>query len=491
LRVLLFQPPSPPHLNVTRDWQGGFGVATHVHRSGYGHENRFNVLPSSVFLYTLGVLEHAGVEVRYLDGQVEQLDLPDVINRVGQWEPDLIVAAVCLPSLERDLHLLEAVRRAFPGMMIATAGPVSRVLWREILARSGAVDVAIAGDPEVVLHPLVQQPEFGDDGPHPVPGVATRWNLRYDREPAPNRLSDFNSVPHIAWHLLPMPEYYSTELGRPRPYATIMSSRGCEYSCGYYCPYPVGLGRTVLFRDPRTVGEELEIAYREYGREIVLFRDQIFTHDRDHALAVCNEMLTRGLRLRWFCETRFDRVDAELLRVMKAAGCFAIHYGLETGSQKLLSTFAKPGARLERAVETVRMTREAGLRTHLHVLLGLPDESEEDIRQTGRTLRLLRPDTVNVSWLTPYPGTRFWDVASREGLFLVDSRDFSSFTGCDIVLRTRRLGRHELLRAHRRLVLACAKWFALAFARRVTARCLALLCRRQQAGGRKTRSHGH
>jgi radical SAM superfamily enzyme YgiQ (UPF0313 family) len=229
----------------------------------------------------------------------------------------------------------------------------------------------------------------------------------------------------------------------------------------------------MLLRDPRVVGDELQCLCRDYGRELILFRDQVFTFSREHSAAVCEEILSRGLSFTWFCETRLDRVDSDLLKLMKRAGCFAVHYGLESGDPDLLASVAKPGVDLGMAAASVRATKEAGLRAHLHVILGLPDENETSLVHTAKAIRALKPHTVNITWATPFPGTRFWDDAEREGLFLDPVRDYACLSGKRMVVRTRCLGPEALRAARRHWVRAIdgplPLWFARGAARRTVA----------------------
>lgn len=472
-RVMVLQPPSPPYKNVSRDWQGGFGVAAESKRSCYGHDSSLNAFPCSALLYSLGALEEAGAEVQFVDGQVEQLDQGSILSRIRDFEPHLLAAAISLPSLEGDLQLLDSIKRAFPAVGIAATGTVVKVLHREVLLRSKGVDMAVSGDPEVVLPHLSRELQAGRHGFEGVPGVATRWHPADSAEPQGSALGDFAHGPKIPWHLLPMSRYYSTALGRPRPSATLMSSRGCPYPCSYYCPYPIGFGARMLLRDPRLVGDELQCLCRDYGRELILFRDQVFTFSREHSAAVCEEILSRGLSFTWFCETRLDRVDSDLLKLMKRAGCFAVHYGLESGDPDLLASVAKPGVDLGMAAASVRATKEAGLRAHLHVILGLPDENETSLVHTAKAIRALKPHTVNITWATPFPGTRFWDDAEREGLFLDPVRDYACLSGKRMVVRTRCLGPEALRAARRHWVRAIdgplPLWFARGAARRTVA----------------------
>jgi radical SAM superfamily enzyme YgiQ (UPF0313 family) len=109
----------------------------------------------------------------------------------------------------------------------------------------------------------------------------------------------------------------------------------------------------------------------------------------------------------WVCETRYDTVDEEMLRLMYRAGCREVHFGLESGDPEMFANVAKSDGpqSLELFQKAIGWARDAGMRVHLHCIVGMPDESWVSVRNTTRFLRSVKPHSVQLAYFVPYPGT--------------------------------------------------------------------------------------
>jgi anaerobic magnesium-protoporphyrin IX monomethyl ester cyclase len=460
-------------MNVGRDWAGGFGTATPSARATYGHDADALAAPYLPLLRVATALEQRGHRVQFLDAQAERLTAEAALDRLAQSAASQVVVVLNLPSLAGDLALVSRLKQAEPGRRFVAVGTVCKALPGEVLA-SGAVDVAVRGDPEAAVADLVASPL--EQGPPRVPGVAYLENGTLTHA-EPVVITTAAGLPAPAYHLAPMDRYLRPMDGRAVRWAPVATGKGCGFACGHYCPYPFGYGTRMLLRDPLEVVEEVARLAADFGVEFVIFRDQLFTASADHAEQVCRGLLGAGVPVRWICETRADRVEAPLLSLMREAGCQAVHYGLESGDPEIFSQFAKPGADLEDVRRAVSDTRRAGLKVHLHVIVGLPGETWGSVRRTLRFLRGVRPDSVQVCLITPYLGTALFEEAGRRGLLL--TRDWSRYTGNDVVMRTEQMSGDDLARAAR--YLAANLWKADP-ARRVLRRAGRLLGRRSRAG---------
>jgi radical SAM superfamily enzyme YgiQ (UPF0313 family) len=201
------------------------------------------------------------------------------------------------------------------------------------------------------------------------------------------------------------------------------------------------------------VVDEIERLYNERGVRAILFRDQVFTMDWEKTGRLCDEILRRGLRIQWVVETRLDRVNVALLQKMKDAGCVRIHYGLESGDPKLFRRVGKDGAegRMEQLIENFLATERIGIHPHMFVLIGLLGESWQTVGRTIETVRRIKPLTLQVAIVTPYPGTALYEEAKAKGL--IATGDFSKYTGFQAVMRTEDLSAEDLIRA-RGMILA-------------------------------------
>lgn len=442
IKVLVMQLPSPPGLDVNRDYAGGYGVAVHVPRSTYGHDGTHQeLMPNVVLSHATGVLREAGHRVEFCDAQVERLDENAVLNRIGGSDPDLLVTCLNLPSLDGDRHLLRVVRRNYPCLQIVASGTVCKALPEEAL-RDGLVDLAPVSEEETVIELAAGRVAEGR-APGTAPGgFVWRDGTIVPSGPVPVGRS-LDEIPFPAYDLMPMKHYRIQFFGRRLQYAPIYTSRGCPFPCSY-CPYPLGLGKKARFRTPSRVIEEIELVHT-LGAEALVFRDQTYTLNRRHAETVCDLLAAKKLGMKWICETRVDLVTPELLRKMRAAGCRGINFGMETGDPDLLARVGKPGATFEDLKRGISITRKSGFLAEVHLIVGLPGETWETIHRTLAALHELKVDNADFNIITPYPGTPLFAYAKEHNL--ISARSWSEFTSVDPVMRTENMTIEELKRA--------------------------------------------
>jgi radical SAM superfamily enzyme YgiQ (UPF0313 family) len=152
-----------------------------------------------------------------------------------------------------------------------------------------------------------------------------------------------------------------------------------------------------------------------HGVRDVSFWDDTFTLDPARVQHICREILRRGLRVAWSVNGRVDSVDAEMLAAMKAAGCWRILWGLESGVQRHLDTLKK-GTTLEQARRAVALARRQGLESLGMFLFGIPGETYEDGLRTIDFACSLDLDLASFGFLTPYPGTELQRMIDEQDL---------------------------------------------------------------------------
>lgn len=103
-----------------------------------------------------------------------------------------------------------------------------------------------------------------------------------------------------------------------------------------YCPYPLAYGKKVIHKSIDTILAEIEFLNMNFGVRGFIFRDQLFTYNKKRVEQLCDEIIKRNLGLKWLVGARIDQINEKLLSKMNAAGCFCIHYGVETGTPEML-----------------------------------------------------------------------------------------------------------------------------------------------------------
>ncbi len=147
------------------------------------------------------------------------------------------------------------------------------------------------------------------------------------------------------------------------------------------------------------------------GYKEVFFRDETFTAYKKSNWEICERMLQEGINLCWIANARVDMIDKETMMLMKKAGCHLIKFGVETGNDHILANYKK-GTTTSQAVQAFRYAREVGLNTHAHIVFGGTGETSETIKKTIKFVNKLKPSTASFGILTPYPGTKLFEMVA-------------------------------------------------------------------------------
>ncbi len=395
MRTLLI---NPPRLNeITAD-----------NPSFIDEERGFN--PPLGILYIAAYLkQHSQHQVFALDAQVEQLDYAEEFKkRIKEINPDVIGITVMTFTLIDVIKTIKLIKEANENITIVLGGPHAHLYPKETVSLEG-VDFVIKGEGEIPFCKLLDALE--NNGDLNIPGLVYQENDEIVNNPIDDFIDDLDSLPFPDRTILPIKEYNSI-LGGNHVVTTMFTSRGCPFGCRF-CDRP-HLGKKFRARSAQSVVDEMEECLR-YGIQEILIYDDTFTVDRQRVIAVCDEIMERGLEFVWDIRARVDTVDEEILKKLKKAGCARIHFGVEAGTDKILKVLNK-GINLEQVKKAFKTANELGIETLAYFMVGSPQETEEDILKTIRLAKKIKPDYAHITILTPYPATDIYRQALQEGV---------------------------------------------------------------------------
>jgi anaerobic magnesium-protoporphyrin IX monomethyl ester cyclase len=359
----------------------------------------------------------SGFVVEMLDAMALNYSVEETLDYVRQGGFDLIGMTMLTPMFAIVAELVGKIRKTSPSTKIVVGGAHPTVLQEQTLAELPEIDFAVVGEGDVTFVELLEALS-GKRRLDTIAGLIFRDSGGGVVKNAPRPvIDDLDSLPTPARHLLPMALYKPAgSYYRRLPSYYLMTARGCPYACTY-CSQP--LGRKYRHWSIARIIREMEVLIREYGAREIIFRDETFTVDKRHIRELCGELMKKGLhrKVAWSCTTRVDCVTPELLTLMKAAGCWEIHYGIESGSQRLLDLIRK-GITLGQVRDAVKWTRAAGIEIKGFFILGLPTETLAESRQTIEFAKELDMDWAQFTLAVPFPGTPMFDLAKTTGRFL-------------------------------------------------------------------------
>jgi radical SAM superfamily enzyme YgiQ (UPF0313 family) len=370
------------------------------------------------------VAREAGHEVRLRDCIAAGQRSTEFLDEVAAFRPQVVVLETSTPSIKNDLALAAAVKRV-AGAVVVMAGPHATALPEECLAVP-EVDYVVRFEYDYVLRNLLAALEKGEDTSG-LPGVALRGP---DGAPRVNasapKIPDLDAIPWPMRDGLPM-HRYNDPFCKEAPNVAMMASRGCPYACTF-CVEPTVFydGPNYRLRSAKSVVDEMEHCVKTYGAREIYFDDSSFSVNQEHVLRICEEILRRGLRLRWSAMAD-AHLKLETLKAMKAAGCAALKFGLESADPQILRNVHKH-VNLDLARRMVRFCNEVGIETHVTYIFGLPGETHATIEATTDFAFKLGTTTAQFAVCIPIPGTALFNEAKQKGW--LTTLNWEDYDGC-------------------------------------------------------------
>ena len=198
-----------------------------------------------------------------------------------------------------------------------------------------------------------------------------------------------------------------------------------------------GLGRYVRFRSPANVIDEIISVAKRYTIKTVFFNDDIFILDRkwlEQFLPLYRD--TAGLP---FCaQARADTLNEDIIKLLKEAGCRTVSFAIESGNEEIRKGILGKKITDDEIIKVAALLKKHGIRFATYNMVGIPGETVEDALKTVDINIKIGTDYPRCSFLTPYPGTRIAEYASKMG-YLETSIDsivpFSQQSGSIIKLK--------------------------------------------------------
>lgn len=389
--------------------------------------------------YTAAVLEKNYLPVELIDCRPFYISQEELLKKIDE-NSDLAVLQTSTASINQDLETAKKIKDAFPSIKIALVGSHVSVLDKEILEANKFIDFAARGEYEYTILDLAR-----GKNPKDILGLTFREDSNIIRNPERPAIENLDDLPFPARHFLPMEAYFEPIFKSKRTFR-LMGSRGCPFQCTF-CLWPQTMyGRKVRFRNPKMIVDEIEHLINDYQANGLYFEDDTFALIPDRVIEICDEIITRNIKINWSCMGRVDTVTEEMLKAMKKAGCFMIRYGVESSSQNILN-LAKKGITIEQVVRAFNTAKDIGIQTHASYTLGLPGETKETMKATIKFAVNLGSDFAQFGIAMPYPGTELYKEAEKQGWLKAKSwQDFEA--SANSVLEYPHLKAEDIIRAH-------------------------------------------
>ncbi len=256
---------------------------------------------------------------------------------------------------------------------------------------------------EVALEARNDHPDFSW-----VAGVVYRLpDGRLQRNTPRTKLRELDELPFPARHNIDLTLYLQAwKKTHGQSAISISTQRGCPYTCRW-CSTAV-YGQSYRRRSPENVADEIEMLQKQYDFDLIWFVDDVFTVSHKWMKEFHDVLKTRNLNIAYECITRADRMNADVVQLLRDSGCFRVWIGAESGSQDVIDAMDRR-VDVQQVQRMIRTVREAGIQAGTFIMLGYPGETENDIRQTVAHLKAANPDLFTITVAYPIKGTGLFE----------------------------------------------------------------------------------
>ena len=229
------------------------------------------------------------------------------------------------------------------------------------------------------------------------------------------KIKDLSTLPLPNREAINISEYLKTwKTHHGKSSMTISTQRGCPYTCKW-CSTAV-YGQSYRRRPANLVVAEMAMLQKQYNPDSIWFVDDVFTVSHKWIKSFAHETEKQKVKIPFECITRAERLNTEILQLLKKAGCFRIWIGAESGSQKIIDKMDRR-VDINRVKEAIIEANTMGIETGTFIMLGYPDETLEDINKTINYLKDANPSHYTITIAYPIKGTALYTEIEKEIIF--------------------------------------------------------------------------
>lgn len=360
---------------------------------------------------------YIGAYLKQNDYEVNLIDLrrikswDDFFKKLSAEESNVVGIQFNTVNFEYALQCCKIAKEQ--NKIVVAGGPHVTYSPQELLD-TDFVDYVICGEGEISFLELIKQIEKNIVSDRIIQGKKVD-NL--DNLPFPDR--DLFSVSDLI-----LPKYFSNFPHQDNG-LVIMASRGCVYNCTFCQPLVKQMfGNNVRYRSVENVLQELKFLIEKYRIKYISFQDDTFTARKKWVFEFCKKIKEEKINISWSAQSRVNTLDEELIKTMKDAGCVCLFFGFESGSQRILD-FIKKGIKVEQSIYAAKLCKKYSIIMFADYMLGVPTETEDDLEQTYKMVKQIRPEIHSLTYFTPVPGSYLYDYCKENNLINITT--FSDF----------------------------------------------------------------
>lgn len=369
--------------------------------------------------YAVGTLEKNKFDVKLVDAVANEWSHSDALKFVQDFKPELVILDTSTPSIYNDVEFASKVKSVIPDSHITLVGTHPTRATEETFGLSKSIDSICRGEYDYIVVDLAESLEE-NKSLNNVKGLSFRENGNIINNKNRELIENLDDLPFVSevykkhFGMEGIKKYFYASLKWPQ--VTILTARGCPYNCSF-CNIP--FKSSYRSRSPENVIQEFEYIKRELPEvKEVMIEDDTFPASKERTMKICNLLIDKKIKIEWSCNARVN-TDLEILNKMKEAGCRLLCVGFETPTQEVLDKIHKKTTR-ELQMSFMKDTKKAGLLVNGCMILGLPGDTKDTVKQSIKFSKKLSPDTMQFYSPYAYPRTELWQWAKDNGYLITE-----------------------------------------------------------------------
>jgi len=406
--------------------------------------NLFFNSPPLGLCYLAAVLEKEKIPVKIIDAAVENLGLPEIINRVREFDTDIVGITSTTTAFFNAVELAKNIKKDSPDVPIILGGPHVTASPQHAFSFD-CFDMGVLREGEITLPMLLKA--LNDKGDlRGVDGIVFREDSGLFYAKPREYIKELDVLPFPARHLVPL-KLYTPQPNDERalPKLSMITSRGCPYGC-IFCDKNV-FEKSYRSFSADYIVSEMEYLVKNFGAEDIAFVDSLFAISEKRVEDIVGQIQKRRIKVSWTCTVRANTMTKKLLKKMKDSGCWRIRLGIESGNDEVLK-FIKKDIATEQVKNVANWAHEIGLQPKGFFMIGHLVDTKKTIEDSIKLAKSLPLKDITVQINTPLPNTLQYSVYKQYGF--LTKQDYSNFTFWQPIFVPESLKESELIKLHRK-----------------------------------------
>lgn len=337
------------------------------------------------------------------------------LSKVIKFKPDLVGFTATSGMFKPAIEFASLIKTKI-SVPIIFGGPHATVVPENVI-KEQAVDIICINEGEEASRELLHRMANGEDYLN-IQNLWVKQNSTIYKNPVRPLISDLDTLPFPHYDLFDMETYLSVRNGA----IDMITGRGCPYQCTYCINHEIQQiqcqkGKEFIRKNSVDyVIQHIASVINKYHVRFIAFEDDLFTMHKEWVIEFSKHYKKYFSHIPFSCNNRVETGNERFFKYLKEAGCVNVHMGIESGDENIRKVLLKRNMSDKKIFSAFESAKHVGLKTTSYNILGLPFETEKQIKKTITLNRKLKPDHIGVSIFCPYPGTHLYKLCVKDDL---------------------------------------------------------------------------